>query len=138
MAASGSLESSMREDQARSTLQDDAGNAGYIEKKAILAASIGTALEWYDVFLFLSFSIQISKLFFPAANSWVSLLATVGTFAVSYIMKPIGALALSSYADRVSRKSALTVTLSLMAIGIGITAFAPSFASIGLSATVIM
>jgi MFS transporter, MHS family, proline/betaine transporter len=128
----------MQEDKAPSTLQDDAGNAGHIEKKAILAASIGTALEWYDVFLFLSFSIQISRLFFPAANAWVSLLATVGTFAVSYIMKPVGALVLSSYADRVSRKSALTATLSLMAIGIGMTAFAPSFASIGLSATVIM
>jgi MHS family proline/betaine transporter-like MFS transporter len=128
----------MLEDEAHSMPQDDPANAGHIEKKAILAASIGTALEWYDVFLFLSFSIQISKLFFPAANSWVSLLATVGTFAVSYIMKPVGALVLSSYADRVSRKSALTVTLSLMAIGIGMTAFAPSYASIGLSATMIM
>jgi MHS family proline/betaine transporter-like MFS transporter len=128
----------MPEYKAHSTRQDDAGNAGAIGKKAILAASIGTALEWYDVFLFLSFSLQISKLFFPAANAWVSLLATVGTFAVSYIMKPVGALVLSSYADRVSRKSALTVTLSLMAVGIGMTAFAPSFASIGLAATMIM
>lgn len=128
----------MQEYQAHSTPQDDAGLAGPIEKKAILAASIGTALEWYDVFLFLSFSLQISKLFFPAANAWVSLLATVGTFAVSYIMKPVGALVLSSYADRVSRKSALTATLSLMAIGIGMTACAPSFASIGLAATMIM
>src|SRR5271167_1417243 len=89
----------MLEDRAHSPARDDAGNANPIEKKAILAASIGTALEWYDVFLFLSFSIQISKLFFPAANSRVSLLATVGTFAVSYIMKPVGALAFGSYAD---------------------------------------
>jgi MHS family proline/betaine transporter-like MFS transporter len=128
----------MQEYQVRSPLQDDAGDSGPIAKKAILAASIGTALEWYDVLLFLSFSLQISKLFFPAANSWVSLLATVGTFAVSYIMKPVGALVLSSYADRVSRKSALTATLSLMAVGIAMTAFVPNFASIGLSATVIM
>lgn len=128
----------MQEYKAHSALQDNAGDAGRIEKKAILAASIGTALEWYDVLLFLTFSLQISRLFFPAANSWISLLATVGTFAVSYVMKPVGALVLSSYADRVSRKSALTATLSLMAIGIGITAFAPSFSSIGLSATVIM
>jgi MHS family proline/betaine transporter-like MFS transporter len=118
--------------------RDDAANPGRIETKAILAASIGTALEWYDVFLFLSFSLQISKLFFPASNPLVSLLATVGTFAVSYIMKPLGALVFSSYADRVSRKSALTATLSLMAVGIGMTAFAPSYASIGLSATVII
>jgi len=128
----------MLEDRAHSPVHDDVDDANRIEKKAILAASIGTALEWYDVFLFLSFSLQISKLFFPAANSWVSLLATVGTFAVSYIMKPVGALVLSSYADRVSRKSALNATLMLMAIGISMTAFTPSFASIGLSATVIM
>ena len=128
----------MLESMVHSSRCNAAANTVPIEKKAILAASIGTALEWYDVFLFLSFSIQISKLFFPAANSWVSLLATVGTFAVSYIMKPVGALVLSSYADRVSRKSALTVTLALMAIGIGMTAFTPSYASIGLPATVIM
>jgi len=124
--------------EAHSPPLADAGNPAPIAKKAILAASIGTALEWYDVFLFLSFSIQISKLFFPAANAWVSLLAAVGTYAVSYIMKPVGALVLGSYADRVSRKSALTVTLSLMAVGIGMTAFAPSFASIGIYATLIM
>ena len=124
--------------EVHSPLEADAGYPGPIAKKAILAASIGTALEWYDVFLFLSFSIQISQLFFPAANSWVSLLAAVGTYAVSYVMKPVGALVLSSYADRVSRKSALTATLSLMAVGIGMTAFAPTFASIGISATIIM
>ena len=109
-----------------------------IDKKAILAASLGTALEWYDVFLYLSFSLTISKLFFPAANQFVSLLATAGTFGVSYLMKPLGALVLSSYADRVSRKSALTVTLSLMAVGIAMTAFAPTYSSIGALATVIM
>jgi MHS family proline/betaine transporter-like MFS transporter len=122
----------------KAAFQSDEYDAAPIEKKAILAASIGTALEWYDVFLFLSFSIQISTLFFPAANAWVSLLATVGTFAVSYVMKPVGALFFSSYADRVSRKSALTATLALMAVGIGMTAFTPSFASIGISATAFM
>jgi MHS family proline/betaine transporter-like MFS transporter len=128
----------MLESEAHSPPQANAGNTAPIAKKAILAASIGTALEWYDVFLFLSFSLQISKLFFPAADPWVSLLATVGTYAVSYIMKPVGALVFSSYADRVSRKSALTATLSLMAVGIGMTAFAPSYGSIGISATFIM
>jgi MHS family proline/betaine transporter-like MFS transporter len=109
-----------------------------VSKKAIVAASLGTALEWYDVFLYLSFSLTISKLFFPAVNPWVSLLATVGTFGVSYLMKPLGALVLSSYADRVSRKSALTITLSLMALGISLTAFAPTYSSVGAFATVIM
>src|ERR1700760_1769339 len=128
----------MQQAEALSPSRPDAGNTGPISKKAILAASVGTALEWYDVFLFLSFSIQISKLFFPAANAWVSLLAAVGTYAVSYVMKPVGALVLSSYADRVSRKSALTATLSLLAVGIAMTAFTPSFETTGIAATVIM
>jgi MFS transporter, MHS family, proline/betaine transporter len=109
-----------------------------IERRAIVAASLGTAIEFYDVFLYLYCSLTIAKLFFPAGNEWVSLLATVGAFAVSYLTKPLGALVFSSYADRVSRKAALTLTLSVMAAGITITASVPTYATIGIAATVIM
>ena len=109
-----------------------------IGRKAIVAASVGSALEWYDVFLYLYFALTISKLFFPTGNEWVSLLATVGAFGVSYLVKPIGALVMSSYADRVSRKAALTVTLSLMGIGVGLTAFAPTYRTIGIAGTAII
>jgi len=124
--------------QPQSAVLGAAIGSAPVSKRAILAASLGTALEWYDVFLYLSFSLTIAKLFFPTADPWVSLLATVGAFGVSYVMKPLGALVLSSYADRVSRKSALTITLSLMALGISMTAFVPTYASIGAPATVIM
>src|SRR5271167_4918559 len=98
-----------------------------IEKRAIVAASLGTAIEFYDVFLYLYFSLTISKLFFPTGDEWVSLLATVGTFGVSYLTKPLGALVFSSYADRVSRKAALTLTLSFMAVGVAMTAAVPTY-----------
>ncbi|HZP79795.1 MAG TPA: MFS transporter [Pseudolabrys sp.] len=109
-----------------------------IETRAIAAASLGTAIEFYDVFLYLYFSLTIAKLFFPASNEWVSLLATVGAFAVSYLTKPLGALFFSSYADRVSRKAALTATLSCMAAGIAVTAAVPTYQTIGIAATLIM
>jgi MHS family proline/betaine transporter-like MFS transporter len=109
-----------------------------IQKRAIVAASLGTAIEFYDVFLYLYFSLTIAKLFFPAGDEWVSLLATVGTFAVSYLTKPLGALVFSSYADRVSRKAALTLTLSFMAAGVAITAAVPTYQTIGIAATLIL
>jgi MHS family proline/betaine transporter-like MFS transporter len=109
-----------------------------IEKKAIVAAVIGTTLEWYDLFAYLYFSVTISKLFFPHADPLISLLATVGTFGGSYLIKPLGALVLSSYADRVSAKSALTVTVTLMGLGTAMIAFTPTYSSIGVAATVVM
>lgn len=114
------------------------GEGRRITKKAVVAAVIGTTLEWYDVFAYLYFSVTISTLFFPHADPLVALLATVGTFAGSYLVKPIGALVLSSYADRVSAKGALTLTVSLMGIGTAMIAFTPTYGSIGIAATVVM
>jgi len=123
---------------AVSTAPVTGASSAKIDKRAIAAASLGTAIEFYDVFLYLYFSLTISRLFFPTGDEWVSLLATVGAFAVSYLTKPLGALVFSSYADRVSRKSALTLTLSVMAAGVGITAAVPTYATIGIAATIIM
>lgn len=109
-----------------------------VSKHAIFAASIGTAVEYYDLFVYLFFSATIAKLFFPLASPFASLLATVGTYGLSFLAKPLGALIFSNYADRVSRKSALTVTLSLMAIGVGMSAFTPTYMTIGIAATIIM
>ncbi|MFM0213279.1 MFS transporter [Paraburkholderia sediminicola] len=110
----------------------------FVERKAIVAAVIGTTLEWYDLFAYLYFSVTISKLFFPHADPLISLLATVGTFGGSYLVKPLGAMVLSSYADRVSAKSALTLTVTLMGLGTAMIAFTPTYSSIGVAATVVM
>ncbi|AOJ71421.1 MULTISPECIES: MFS transporter [Burkholderia] len=109
-----------------------------VEKKAIAAAVIGTTLEWYDLFAYLYFSVTISKLFFPHSDPLVSLLATVGTFGGSYLVKPLGALVLSSYADRVSAKAALTLTVTLMGLGTAMIALTPTYSSIGGAATAVM
>ncbi len=124
--------------EAVGTAPCDAKADDAIERKAIIAACVGSALEWYDVFTYLYFSLIISKLFFPADDPTVSLLLAVGAFGLSYLAKPLGALFFGSYADRVSRKQALTLTLSLMALGTALITFAPRYTSIGVAATIIV
>jgi len=100
--------------------------------RAVLAASIGNALEYYDLLIYGYFAITIGKLFFPTGDAWSSLMLSVGTFGVSFIMRPLGSMVLGSYADRVGRKAALTWSILLMMLGTAMIAFAPTYAAIGL------
>src|SRR4051812_24952910 len=104
--------------------------------KAVAAASIGNALEWYDLTLYLYFAVPISKLFFPADSPTISLLVTLGTFGISYLMRPLGAIVLGAYADKRGRKSSLMLSISLMMIGTALMALMPSYQFIGILASV--
>ena len=106
--------------------------------RAVVAASIGNALEWFDLVVYGFFAVIISKLFFPAGNDTVSLLLTLGTFGVSFFMRPLGAIVLGAYADRVGRKAALTLSILLMMIGTLIIAVLPTYATIGVAAPLIL
>lgn len=102
--------------------------------KLVVAASIGNALEWFDLIVYGFFAITISKLFFPTDNETVSLLLALGTFAVSYLIRPLGALVLGSYADRVGRKAAMLISIWLMMFGTFLIAIMPTYETIGLLA----
>ena len=105
--------------------------AGNRQLKAVVAATIGNALEWFDIIIFGFFAITISKTFFPAKDDFTSLLMTVATFGVSFVARPLGAVVLGIYADRAGRKAALTLTLLLMTVGTLVIALAPGYAAIG-------
>ena len=105
---------------------------------AVVAASIGNALEWFDLVVYGFFAVTISKLFFPAGNDTVSLLLTLGTFGVSFFMRPLGAIVLGAYADRAGRKAALTLSILLMMGGTLIIAVLPTYETIGVAAPVIL
>jgi MFS transporter, MHS family, proline/betaine transporter len=107
-------------------------------RRAILAATIGNLLETYDFAVYGFFAIIISRLFFPAGDETVSLLLTVATFGVGFFMRPIGAVVLGTLADRRGRKFALSVTILMMAIGTALIGLAPTYASIGVWAPVII
>ncbi|RZT29648.1 MFS transporter [Cupriavidus agavae] len=101
-------------------------------RRAILAATIGNGLEWFDFTVYSFFAVIIAKLFFPTGDDLTSFLLTVATFGVGFFMRPVGAIVLGVYADRVGRKAALTLTILLMALGTAIIGLAPTYDSIGL------
>jgi MFS transporter, MHS family, proline/betaine transporter len=107
-------------------------------RRVIIAASIGNALEWYDVLVYGFFAATISKLFFPSADETVSLLLALGTFAVAYVVRPLGALVLGAYADRVGRKAALMLSIQLMMVGTLLIAIMPPYAQIGVIAPILI
>jgi MHS family proline/betaine transporter-like MFS transporter len=106
--------------------------------RAVAAASIGNALEWFDLVVYGFFAVIISKLFFPTGNDTVSLLLTLGTFGVSFFMRPLGAIVIGAYSDRAGRKSALTLSIMLMMMGTLIIAILPTYQSIGIAAPLIL
>ncbi len=100
----------------------------------IFAISVANALEWFDFVIFGYFAAIISANFFPVGNEATSLLLALATFGVAFLVRPLGATILGSYADRHGRKPALLLTISLMVTGTGIIAFAPTYSSVGLFA----
>jgi MHS family proline/betaine transporter-like MFS transporter len=109
-----------------------------ISAKTIVAISIGNALEWFDIVVYGFLALTIAKLFFPAGNDTVSLLLTLGTFGVSFFMRPLGSIVLGAYADRAGRKKALTLSIALMMIGTFLIAIAPTYATIGVAAPALL
>ena len=106
--------------------------------RVIVAASLGNALEWFDFLVYGYFAVTISKVFFPSANETASLLATLGTFSVSFLVRPIGAILIGAYTDRAGRKAGLTLSILLMVIGTTMTALTPGYATIGLAAPILI
>ncbi|SEJ89884.1 MFS transporter, MHS family, proline/betaine transporter [Variovorax sp. OK605] len=100
--------------------------------RVITAISIGNALEWFEIVIYGFLAVTIAKLFFPAENESVSLLITLGTFGVTFVMRPVGSLVLGAYADAKGRKNALTLSMAIMLCGTLLIAVSPTFSQIGL------
>lgn len=107
-------------------------------KKAVISSSIGAALEWFDIIVYATFATVIAKNFYPDSNPTFALILTFATFAISYLIRPLGGMVLGSYADRKGRKNALTLTLMLMMLGTLIMAIAPTYAMVGVWGAVII
>ncbi|QER40728.1 MFS transporter [Acinetobacter suaedae] len=106
--------------------------------RAIFNVTSGNFLEQYDFFLFGLYAKAIGETFFHADSSYAALMKTFLIFAVSFLMRPIGALVLGPYVDRIGRRKGLMVTLSIMAAGSLLIALTPGYASIGFAATVLI
>ena len=105
---------------------------------AVIRVASGNFLEMYDFIVYGYYATYIAKTFFPAGSEFASLMLSLMTFGVGYLMRPIGAIVLGSYIDRKGRRHGLIVTLGLMAIGTLTIAVTPGYATIGLAAPVII
>ncbi|AMA61652.1 MFS transporter [Bradyrhizobium sp. CCGE-LA001] len=105
---------------------------------AILRATSGNFLEQFDFFLFGFYAAAIGKAFFPSTNETASLLNTFGVFWLGALMRPVGAIVLGAYIDRIGRRQGLIVTLGIMAFGTVVIAFCPSYETIGIAAPIIV
>jgi MFS family permease len=106
-------------------------------RRAILAATIGNALEFYDFITYGFFAIQIGHSFFPAQSAYASLMLSLGMFGAGFVTRPIGGVVIGLYADRAGRRPAMMLSFALMGAAILVMALVPSYAAIGVAAPVI-
>ena len=108
-------------------------------RKAIIASTIGTTIEWYDFFLYgTAAGLIFGKLYFPNSDPLTATLAAFGTYFIGFIGRPIGAAIFGHYGDRIGRKATLIATLLCMGIATFLIAFVPTYESIGIWGAVIL
>ncbi len=100
----------------------------------VLRVTSGNFLEMFDFFLFGFYATYISKAFFPAGSDFASLMLTFMTFGAGFLMRPLGAVILGAYVDRIGRRKGLILTLAIMASGTMLIALVPGYTTIGLLA----
>lgn len=107
-------------------------------RKAVTAAAIGNTMEWYDFGVFSYIAVVISQVFFPAGNSTAQLLSTFATFAVAFLVRPLGGFVFGPLGDRIGRQKVLAITMLMMAAGTVAIGLIPSYASIGMWAPILL
>ena len=108
-------------------------------RKAIIASTIGTAIEWYDFFLYgTAAGLVFGKLYFPNEDALTATLAAFGTYFIGFVGRPIGAAIFGHYGDHIGRKATLIATLLCMGLATFAIAFVPTYASIGIWGAVIL
>ncbi|WP_432564627.1 MFS transporter [Kineococcus sp. SYSU DK003] len=108
------------------------------QRKAIVAGSIGNAVEFVDWAVYATFSSVFAAQFFPGDDPTAALLSTLLVFAVGFVMRPVGSAVLGHYADRHGRKAGLTLTIGIMAGATALIAVTPSYATIGVFAPILL
>ncbi|MGI4743546.1 MAG: MFS transporter [Janthinobacterium lividum] len=106
--------------------------------KAILSGSVGNLVEWYDWYVFSSFSLYFSASFFPSGDATAQLLHTAGIFALGFLMRPIGGWMFGRIADKVGRKQSMTLSVLLMSLGSLLIALTPTYQTVGIVAPVML
>ncbi|MFV0137347.1 glycine betaine/L-proline transporter ProP [Streptomyces sp. HMX87] len=109
-----------------------------VVKRAVKAASLGNAMEWFDFGIYAYLAGTIGRVFFPSGSETAQLLSSFATFAVAFLVRPLGGMVFGPMGDKVGRKKVLALTMILMAIGTASIGLIPSYASIGFWAPLLL
>ncbi|MGW7411668.1 glycine betaine/L-proline transporter ProP [Streptomyces sp. NPDC054863] len=107
-------------------------------KRAVKAAALGNAMEWFDFGVYSYIAVTLGKVFFPGGNATAQLLSTFGAFAAAFLVRPVGGMVFGPLGDRVGRQKVLALTMIMMASGTFAIGLIPSFDSIGLWAPALL
>ena len=107
-------------------------------RRAVLASVIGNGLEWFDFLIYGYFAKIIAHVFFPVGNAALSTTLTLGTFAVGFIVRPLGGIVIGAYADRVGRRKTLSMLILMMAASTLLMGLTPGYSSIGIAAPLLV
>ena len=123
---------------AQIALQTDADHRRQL-RRAVIASTVGTTIEWYDFFLYsIVTGLVFAKLYFPESEAMAGTLKAFAIYAVGFVARPIGAAIFGHYGDRIGRKSTLIATLMLMGIATFLVAFVPTYEQIGIWGAVLL
>ena len=107
-------------------------------RKVAIAACFGTFLEWYDFLTFATLAVVFAPLFFPSSDPSTGLLASLATFGVGMVVRPVGAAIFGSIGDRIGRRPVFMITIALMGIATFCVGFLPTYAQVGIWAPILL
>ncbi|MFD2472276.1 MFS transporter [Amycolatopsis silviterrae] len=127
------------DNEVTQSVQASSGDRRVQVRRAALAGSIGTTIEWYDFFLYnTAAALVFPHLFFPASSAYAGVMQSFATYAVGFAARPVGAAIFGHWGDRLGRKATLIVTLLLMGVSSAIVGLLPGAATIGIAAPLIL
>ena len=108
-------------------------------KRVLVASAVGSALEWYDFFIYgTAAALVFGKLFFPKADPTIGTLLSFATFGVAFVARPFGGLFFGHLGDRIGRKPVLVITLMLVGAGTFLIGLLPTYDSVGIWAALLL
>ncbi|MEP6630010.1 MAG: MFS transporter, partial [Lapillicoccus sp.] len=121
------------------TAQPSSANTQVQRRRAVLASTVGTTIEWYDFFLYgTTAALVFPKLFFPGSSPFAGVLLSFSTLFVGFAARPVGAAIFGHYGDRVGRKTSLVITLMIMGVATFLIGLLPGYGTIGVAAPILL
>ncbi|WP_260854617.1 glycine betaine/L-proline transporter ProP [Paraburkholderia sp. BCC1884] len=127
-----------KKEEDRLTLDDITVVDHSLLKRAVGAMALGNAMEWFDFGVYSYIAVTLGKVFFPSSNPSAQLIATFGTFAAAFLVRPIGGMVFGPLGDKIGRQRVLAMTMIMMALGTFAIGLIPSYHSIGIMAPVLL